>query len=811
MPGETSASEVSAIGASRDEGGQAEPPLAQRTEDAEAVPPQVVHAPASGLAAPGFGQAPSPARPQGAPDAARSTPYPTPIDAPPAGTTPTAPALGLFRLIALGALVGALWYVALFGLDIWLHQSAEYMGVAAEDVTSRLTELFAAEIRAQQLGILAMVIPLGASLGIVAGLFVHSVAAHHRRLLSRRARLVCVALVVLWLHQWLLVTSIAHYPAVYAPGGAQSTWMAISIALAVDIVPLPLAQAFLWAPLCLVGGYWANIGLRRLWARVGRLQPQRQTPVAALSGITLGLLVGLFALIFSGPSSGLKAFPGRAPNVLIIGVDSLRADALDLAAPRDIAPNIRAFAANATHFTRAIPTVPRTYPSWASMLTGMYPHAHKIRHMFPAPPAGKHIEVKHSLPAILGARGYRTGVFSDFAGDVFTRADFGFQTVVAPEFTLPSNVALGGLKLHLHFMPWFIDMSGGRLYPEILAFERLAEPAFVRDNFYRWLADGQGQPFMAVVFLSAGHFPFAAPEPHSSRFVTGDYDGPSRFLKSHFNADLNDAAALGEATHLRALHEGAIHASDAAIGDMLRDLSEAGLLENTIVIVTADHGEGLYEHGLGTGHGDHLYGRATMEVPLIIDYPDNPRRGERFDTPVSLADLAPTVLGRLSVLSTAPPDLIGGLDLIATPSAALQARPVFSEIDLWFFPPETHRLDGKRIVTTEGFDGFDYDPDTGQIFLGAVWEDAAIAAKHRVVYAEGRKLIYIPTREGVRLELYDPLADPGDLNNLATSEPEGFQRLTDTLYRWMLLDPAVEAVHGWVLPREPVADRAPPR
>jgi hypothetical protein len=62
-------------------------------------------------------------------------------------------------------------------------------------------------------------------------------------------------------------------------------------------------------------------------------------------------------------------------------------------------------------------------------------------------------------------------------------------------------------------------------------------------------------------------------------------------------------------------------------------------------------------------------------------------------------------------------------------------------------------------------------------------------------------LLYIPTREGVRLELYDPLQDPGDTRDLSALEPETRDRLRTLLYQWMLLDPQVQDVHGWVLPR----------
>ncbi len=797
--------------------------------DSEAAPPAygapVPSGPSTASAGPPASEATAgPRQPEGESDvgaapvratSAVSAPTPEPAVAPPrplpgpsasaAALSPAAAAPSVVRSLLVGALFGICFHVILFLVDVGLHQSAEYMGVAAEDVTGRVMELYADAIVAQQLGLLALVAALGLIPGLISGLVVATACRQFGRPRTRWGRLALLAGSLIWLHHGLLMVSMATYPAIYAPGAEQSLWLRVLLTLSVDVVPLPLIKALLLAPIAWVAVWWLRRVVAASLPRYLALPPRRQLRVAGIAGVGLGLFLALAGVALRGPAA---AVPERAsessapPNVLILAVDSLRHDALGDGASAPIAPNIARFAERATRFARAVPTVPRTYPSWASMLTGLYPHDHGIRHMFPAPPAGGRITVSGTLAETLRARGYRTAVFSDFAGDVFTRADFGFEHVEAPEFTLPSNVALGGLKLHLHFMPWFVDIFRTRLTPELLAFERLADPAIVRDAFFGWLAEDDRRPFFAVVFVSAGHFPFAAPEPFSSRYVTDPPDGPSRFLKSHFSAALNEAGATREARHLKALHEGAIAASDAALGDILGLLDARGHLAHTVVAVTADHGEGLYEHGLGTGHGDHLYGRETLEVPLLVDFPGNPRRGERVDSPVSLADLAPTLLGRLDLARAAATPQTKGIDLFGTPLTALLERPVFTEIDLWFFPPETRRLDGKRIVAVEGFDGFDADPETGQIFLDPSWEDAAIAAKHRAVFLGDRKLLYVPTRDGVRLELYAPLVDPGDREDLAAKEPETVARLSELLYTWMLRDPRLERVHEWVLPRE---------
>jgi arylsulfatase A-like enzyme len=643
----------------------------------------------------------------------------------------------------------------------------------------------------------------------------------------------------------------ARHPAVYAPGAAQSLWIDLSLAFAVDGPPDLLRDAVFAAPVLLAFAWWLREAVRgraprggaatRLsgetggvaQARTPAAEPPDGAPVrprgARFSGawrarpvVTAGAVGVVLAIVLPASPPASPRTPSR-PHILLVAVDSLRADHLDphppgttsgdstaesreavpgVGDPR-VTPNLEALAREAHHFTRAVPTIPRTYPSWASMLTGQYPHHHGIRHMFPVPDAEGRVRVSHTLPEQLRALGYRTAVFSDFAGDVFTRADFGFDHVDAPAFTLASNVALGGVKLHLHLMPWLIEVFGGRTHPELQAFERLGDPFLVtaraRDFIDAMTVDHPETPWLVVVFLSSGHFPFASPSPYWQAFVDPDYRGPSRFHKETFGGDFDAPARAAEAAHLRNLHAGAIAASDAAIGELLAALEAADLTERTLRVITADHGECLYEHGLGTGHGDHLYGRGTLEVPLIVAGAGLGPRVE--NAPVSLTDLTPTLLGRLGVPPAAPEETVAGRDLVATPPEVLAARAVFTETDLWFHPPETRRLEGRMLRFAEGLDALTEHPVTGQIHLRPALEPAAIAAKHRAILTTDRKLVYIPTREGARLELYAPLDDPGDTRDLAAREPATRDALATRLYAWMRQDSRVEERLGLILPR----------
>lgn len=717
------------------------------------------------------------------------------------------------RAFAAHLLPGLLVHLGLFVLSVVFHASADYMGVEDRSVTDRVLALFEDAIVDQQLALLALSLGLGALVSAGASTLI---ALHGRlflRLPSRRLRrFLLVMALVFAQHLALLVDSMHRHPAMYAFAGDQLAPMGPLLDLAVWL-PAAVTATLPW----LLPGALMSYALAVLMERFSRYleaNPSRKTThKTTLIALALGLTLGVGAASLSRPPrlapSAASARTPHTPNVLILAVDSLRADLLTH--HPEVVPHLAALASRATFFSRAIPTVPRTYPSWASMLTGKYPHDHGIRHMFPIPrPAGQPI-IDHGLPELLGQNGYRTGVVSDFAGDVFTRGDWGFHHVDTARFTLASNVALGGLKLHLHLLPWLVEVFDARLFrPELLSLERLSDPALIEDAALDFVAQDPDSPWFLVAFFSAGHFPFASPAPYWHAFTDPDYRGRSRFLKQSFGAPLDDAASAAEKAHLLALYKGAIAASDAAIGRLLARLQAAGTLDSTVILITADHGENLYEHGLGMGHGDHLYGREALEVPLILDYPGNPDRGRRIDHPITLCDVAPTLVGRLARPLSPPLELpaapFAGLDLVAAlrspDPSTLRDRPIFGEIDLWFFPPETRRLDGRRIVAVEGFAGFTFDPETWAIYLDAPHQPHAVLAKHRMVIESDKKLLYVPTRDGVRWELYAPLTDPGDTVDLAAKEPATTARMAETLWTWMLRDPLVERRGDFLLPRQ---------
>ena len=275
--------------------------------------------------------------------------------------------------------------------------------------------------------------------------------------------------------------------------------------------------------------------------------------------------------------------PKPKPPILLITIDTLRADRLGAYGNGSIeTPNLDRIAAEGILFSQASATVPLTLPSHASILTGKYPFIHGVRDngdfVLPA-----------SIPTLaerLRANGYETGAF---VGSYVLASRFGlnrgFDTY---------DDAFGAMQ------------AGTQLTD---AAERRADK--VIDSAMRWLAQNRESPFFCWIHLNDPHTPYDPPEPYRSLYPGRPYDGEIAF-------------------------------TDSALKPLLELLDRKGWYGKMVVIVAADHGESLGEHGEST-HGYFIY-ESTMRVPLLLKLPSARMAGTWIDKNVSLIDVAPTIL-----------------------------------------------------------------------------------------------------------------------------------------------------------------------
>ncbi len=294
-------------------------------------------------------------------------------------------------------------------------------------------------------------------------------------------------------------------------------------------------------------------------------------------------------LVLTLTACGRDATPPQTgtvqPDVILITIDTLRADRISPYGYHKADPALDAFAKDAVLFERASSQVPLTLPSHASILTGLYPATHGVRENSGFVLAPNH----RTLGEILKENGYSTAAFiGAFVLDGRFGLSRGFDTYYDK---FPSST-LDDVKLLIQ--------------------ERRAGE--VLEKAKEWIATPASGPRFAWIHLYDPHAPYEPPAP----FDRDDdlYDGEVRYV-------------------------------DASLGDFFRFLRDRGMYEEALIIVTSDHGEGLGDHGEET-HGMFLY-ESTLHVPLMIKYPRNANAGTRTAAPALLIDIFPTVLGVLNI------------------------------------------------------------------------------------------------------------------------------------------------------------------
>jgi len=299
--------------------------------------------------------------------------------------------------------------------------------------------------------------------------------------------------------------------------------------------------------------------------------------------MTWRLAVGCWAL--SAVLGGAQREATR-PNVLLITLDTVRADRMGfLGSTRGLTPSLDALARESIVFTRAYAQAPVTTVSHATLLTGTYPPFHGVVDFgLPLPP-----EIPY-LPDLFHQRGYRTAAF---VGSLVLDPRGG----TAPGFDRGVDVYDAGFRMR---------RPGEDRYATL---ERRGDEVVARA--LQWLGTARGAPFFLWVHLYDAHDPYDPPSDLKARFAAAPYDGE-------------------------------IASVDRLVGRLIGALRSRQLLEDTSVVIAADHGEALGGHGEDT-HGVFLYDE-TVHVPLVLRLPRAAHAGTRVTARVRLADVAPTLV-----------------------------------------------------------------------------------------------------------------------------------------------------------------------
>jgi arylsulfatase A-like enzyme/tetratricopeptide (TPR) repeat protein len=322
----------------------------------------------------------------------------------------------------------------------------------------------------------------------------------------------------------------------------------------------------------------------------------------------------------TGPVRG-KVLGGVDPanlNVILITIDTLRSDHVSCYGDSPVAtPNIDRLAREGVRFTNAASTVPFTLPAHSSIMTGTYPPRHGIREN-----VGYFLgDSQPTIAESLKGGGRETGGF-------------------VSAFVLDSRWGIGR-----GFDRYFDDFDLSEFEnPNLGSVQRPGNETVA--EAVRWLdAREQGSPFFLWLHLYDPHDPYTPPEPFASKYPGRPYQGEVAF-------------------------------TDSLIGTFRAALDERALLQRSLVILTADHGEGLGDHG-EQFHGYFVYD-TTIRVPLIIRFPGTADAGIVIGDPVSHVDLMPTILETVGL--PVPGDAQGASLLPLIEGGAIASeREVYSE------------------------------------------------------------------------------------------------------------------------------------
>ncbi len=375
-------------------------------------------------------------------------------------------------------------------------------------------------------------------------------------------------------------------------------------------------------------------GLRMMTQRAPRLRALRRFVVSA------GLLVAVMGVSVGAWRVGREqlakaALPGAradAPNVLLIILDTVRAASLSLYGySRPTTPELQKFAERGVVFEQAFSTSPWTLPSHGSMFTGLPPHELSANWQTPLNRAPV------TLSEIFDDSGYETAGF--VANLIFGTAETGlargFQRYEDFQIS-PGQVVMNASLGRFVAGRWSLRELIGN--DEVLGRKHAAR---ISNDFLSWVGTKRDRPFFAFLNYYDAHDPYLPPD--------GYYRAMSGHAREHRLSPLRRVpvpqrrnGVSAEALRIeRDSYDGALAYIDHEIGGMLRELERRGVLQNTLVVITADHGEEFGEHGLWY-HGNSLY-LPALQVPLVVVQPGRVPAGVRVQSPVSLVDLAATI------------------------------------------------------------------------------------------------------------------------------------------------------------------------
>jgi len=455
----------------------------------------------------------------------------------------------------------------------------------------------------------------------------------------------------------------------------------------------------------------------------------------------------------------------KRPNILLVILDATRVDACSCyGCPHLTTPALDEIAREGVLFEQAISSAPWTLPAFASIFTGLYPgqigiyERRRLRSDIP------------TLATLLLRAGYATFLITN---NSWLSADFGlqqgFQTVHRQWQCLQTAREINSLLLmeRATSSNWtstvvrelkkgsFLVNATNAFFTRTLAYRRDQGASRILRPVARWIKS-QKSPWFACVHYLESHLPYKPPVEWVRRFAK-DMALAKRWLKrDHIRAAWRHMAGVEMLTEQdlsmwHALYLAETAYADYHLGQLMNWLRRTGRLDNTVVVVVADHGENLGEHGL-LDHQYCIYD-TLLHVPMVIRYPALLPRGQRITYQVQTLDIFRTLLGLAGVPL---PEVVSGHDLILQ----TEGRP-FTVAEYGVPRPPKQRNLLRFGLQPEHLDRF------RRGFIGIR------TSSHKLIVAS----------DGSR-ELYRWPTDPTERLNLASQRPDLVSRLEEMIAAW---------------------------
>ena len=487
-----------------------------------------------------------------------------------------------------------------------------------------------------------------------------------------------------------------------------------------------------------VGALLAIATLRSAWV-LCRAKSEHSSPDPIVS--LRAALVSALPLLLAGSLPWLTSLapsppPPDLPNVLLIVMDTTRVDRLSsYGYERATTPQLDRLASEGLLFTRAYSASPWTFPSHASLFTAQYPavhqatrEQHRLDETFPT--LAEHLGERGLFPVAFAAKSwlrYELGVMR------------GFERYF--DMTLQTTTSLEAIERFLLY--WLDKRSGGT--------DKGAR--VINRSFMNYIERHADERFFAFINYNEAHAGYAPPSPFRERFLLSEPDSAWGLTK-HVDTV---GYLIGEEHYsprdmeiFDDLYDGAVAYQDHRMGELFDYLRDRSILDETLVIITADHGENIGEHQL-MGHEFSLHD-TLLHVPLIVRLPGIVPAGVSSDIPVENRLIWPMIENVLAAWQSRSPI---GVERLASSLKESSDRgdPILSEL-------YRRNLTKARWQLLEREKREDYE------------------RRLRSLYVDGMK--YIRGSEG-RDELYDLRLDPNEQNDLAGERPDEVRRLRELL------------------------------